>query len=514
MRLTLQRKVFLALTLLLLLLLSLFVATSRLALQRGIGPYVAEIELSRLDWVAANLQQAYAKQGSWQFLKDDPQAWHAAQMLPGFPRNGFGPRREFAGGPHGDGPPQRRGPDERRGPPLLAPQMDVLPQRYMPPPPPGALDDPRSGPITVYHRLALLAADGRTVLAGKADVDLEDLVRKPLAHDGRTIGYLALAPLQGVGTRADEAFVARQSTYLLGTGLIGLVVALLISLALARRWLASLQSLAGAARAVADGKLNVRVPVEGDDELAQLTETFNTMAARLGAVEESRQHWLADIAHELRTPIAAMRAEIEALQDGVRSFDAHTASRLHAQVMRLGKLVEDLRQVMDETHAGAEQAQAEVRPLAALLEAVDQMEPRLQQGRIAVEGLEGLRALADQRDPVVRGDPTRLAQVFANLLENTARYTQAGGRLVLHADVEDKRLVITLDDTPPAPAAADLPRLFDRFFRGDASRDRATGGSGLGLSICRAIVEAHGGRIAAQPSPLGGLRITLELPLA
>ncbi|MDB5856550.1 MAG: integral rane sensor signal transduction histidine kinase, partial [Ramlibacter sp.] len=390
----------------------------------------------------------------------------------------------------------------------------VLPQRFAPAPPP---DDPRAGPGTVYSRLALLDADGRTVVAGKVTGAFDDLVREPLVVYGRTVGYLALAPLDGVGTRADEAFIGRQSTFLLATGLVGLVVALLLSALLARRWLGALQSLAGAARAVADGKLNVRVPVEGDDEVAQLTETFNAMAAQLGAIEQSRQHWLADVAHELRTPIAAMRAEIEALQDGVRGFNAGTAHRLHGQVMRLGKLVDDLRLGMNDNHAAAALARDEVRPLAVLLDAVDLMQPRLQQGGLVVEGLDLLQALAARRDPVLRGDPTRLAQVFSNLLENTVRYTQPGGRLLLHAAVEEgtqPRLVLTLDDTPPAPPADDLPRLFDRFFRGDASRDRASGGSGLGLSICRAIVDAHGGRIAASASPLGGLRITIELPLA
>jgi len=130
--------------------------------------------------------------------------------------------------------------------------------------------------------------------------------------------------------------------------------------------------------------------------------------------------------------------------------------------------------------------------------------------------LEPLQALAAAAPTLtVRGDSSRLAQVFANLLENSLRYTDAGGRLRLQAavDADGQQLRIVIEDSAPAPREADLPRLFDRFFRGEASRDRALGGSGLGLAICKAIVQAHGGSIAAAPSPLGGLRVTVALPL-
>ncbi|NML44123.1 HAMP domain-containing protein [Ramlibacter sp. G-1-2-2] len=538
MRLTLQRKFFLALTLLLLLLLTLFVASSRLALQHGIGPYVAEIELSRLDWLVANLQTAYAERGNnWQFLNDDPQAWHSAQMLGGRePRfrgefhhggplpqgegpHGFGPPRDFAGLPQlpasGALPmPPASGEQPRfiHPPPWAQPQLDVLPQHYAPPPPPGIHDDPRAGPNSVYSRLALVSADGKQVLAGRA-ADPDAMVKRPVLVQRRIVGWLALAPLEGVGSRTDQAFLARQSTILLATGLAGLVVALLLSIFMARRWLQRLGALATGARAVADGHLDAQVPVQGNDELAQLTHDFNAMAARLHAIEQSRQQWLADVAHELRTPITAMRAEIEALQDGVRRFEPATAHRLHGQVMRLGQLVADLRLVLHETHAADQLAWTEVHPLQVLREALELMQPRLQEGRIAVQGLEQLA----NPGPLMRGDAPRLSQVFTNLLENTVRYTHPGGQLLLAATTEPgepPRLVLTLDDSAPGPTESDLPRLFERFFRGDASRARASGGSGLGLAICRAIVEAHGGRIHAQLSPLGGLRITLELPLA
>jgi two-component system sensor histidine kinase BaeS len=335
------------------------------------------------------------------------------------------------------------------------------------------------------------------------------MLRKEINVHGRTVGYLALAPLEGLGSRADRAFVERQSEFLLLTGATGLLLAFVLSVLVARRWLRPVTRMAQAAEDIAQGRLDVAVPDAGNDELAQLARTFNQMAASLASVERNRQRWLADVAHELRTPVTAMRAEIEALQDGVRTFDTHTAQRLHGQAMRLGKLVEDLRLVMD---SGQGLLQFEdVAPLEVLDDVAEAMQPRLAQAQLTLEGLPQLRAVA-ATSPLVRGDAARLAQVFMNLLENAARYTHAGGRVLLHAQVDPACVRIAIEDTAPAPAAADLPRLFERFFRAEGSRSRATGGSGLGLAICRTIVQAHGGRIVAQASPLGGLRVDIELP--
>jgi two-component system sensor histidine kinase BaeS len=497
MRLTLQRKFFLALAVLLLALLLMFVGFSRYALQRGIGPYVAEIELSRLDWFVDNLERAYAAEGGWDFLRRDPDAWHRLQR---FDRGDEGPHF----GPPPGGPPFG---DGRELPPLHAAQPDVLPRRFLPPLPPDARHDPRDDADSVYNRVSLLAADGKQLLAGRRPSD--DMLRKEINVHGRTVGYLALAPLEGLGSRADRAFVARQSTSVLLTGAGGLVLAFALSALVARRWLRPVSRMAQAAEDIAQGRLDVAVPVAGDDELAQLARTFNGMAAALASVEQSRQRWLADVAHELRTPVTAMRAEIEALQDGVRRFDGGTAQRLHGQVMRLGKLVEDLQLVMNPAQ---EMLHLEpVDPLAVLAEAAQAMQPRLVQAQLALEGLPQLHALGAD-PPYVRGDATRLAQVFMNLLENSARYTHAGGRVLLQARVDAQQVHIAIDDTAPGPLPQDLPRLFERFFRAEGSRSRATGGSGLGLAICRGIVEAHGGRIAAHASPLGGLRVEIELP--
>ena len=310
--------------------------------------------------------------------------------------------------------------------------------------------------------------------------------------------------------------MAQQSRFVVWTGLAGLGLALALSWWLTRRWLAPVRRLAQGAQEVARGRLETQLPVQGQDELALLTQNFNDMTRRLAHTEHSRQQWLADVAHELRTPLSAMRAEIEALQDGVRVFDPQTAQRLHRQVMRLGQLVDDLRLTLDEDGGAPVLATRPVQPVELLLEAVAAMRERFIAAGLSVD-TSALLPLAGPDGPQLDGDAARLHQVFANLLENSLRYTRAGGRLQLAAVLPagvPAQLQLSFDDTEPAPPAQDLPRLFERFYRGEASRSREHGGSGLGLAICRAIVAAHGGHIAAEASRLGGLRVQLLLPRA
>ena len=516
-RLTLSRKVFLALALLLVLLLLIFAGFSRLGLQRGLGPYVAEIEIRRMDWLAELLRKHYALHHNWKVLRADERAWHMLQ-LGVLDDPGAGPpwRRGPPGAPPWLPPPPW--PPGARPPPgaegaLPAPQLDLLPARHAPPPPPDVPDDPRNKPDSIYHRLGLVDAKGAWVVGAKVDPAVA--VRLPLRQGGTTIGALVLAPLQGLESDADRAFLATQSRFMVWTGVAGLTLALLLSWLWARRWFAPIGVLVEGAQSIAQGRLETRVPVQGRDELAVLARTFNYMAKRLDTIEASRRVWLTDVAHELRTPLAAMRAEIEALQDGVRTFDERTALRLHRQVIRLGQLVDDLRSSMNEPQ-DASRPFATVFPLALLAESLAATAQRFAQRAITVEARD-LEAFPAERQPAMRADAHRLHQVFMNLLENTLRYTEAGGMLQVGARVEGlcegRRLVLRFDDSAPGVAPHEMPRLFDRLFRGEASRSRVLGGSGLGLAICRAAVEAHGGTIDAGLSPLGGLRMTVTLPL-
>jgi len=301
------------------------------------------------------------------------------------------------------------------------------------------------------------------------------------------------------------------SENMLFSGLAALGFSLLAAWLLARHLLAPISDLARAARQIAGGALDTRIQVRSEDELGQLAADFNDMAERLGRVEESRRAWISESSHELRTPLAVLRAEIEAMQDGVRTPNAATLARLHKQVQQLTKLVDDLRLTLDREPAeGAMERElvAWVAPVAVLEEAIETFRERYDAANIRLDSAQLVDAGWQ-----LRGDAGRLLQVFGNLLENSLRYTHAGGQLRIGARASTPQLLLEFDDSAPAPPAAALPRLFERFFRAEPSRSRAFGGSGLGLAICRTLVEAHGGQISATPSALGGLKICIELPL-
>ncbi|PUA96158.1 two-component system sensor histidine kinase BaeS [Acidovorax sp. 107] len=537
--LTLHRKAFIALAALLLTLLLIFVGFSRLGLQRGLGPYVAEIELARMDWLAERLQSHHTQTGGWDSLRGQAALWGLLT------HPGGGPRGPGSARPANGSPPDRTGTAPFAAPPLppdlaLEPSgmahtppgshsgsdIGMAASNGLPPRPPDSLRPldrrpapPQRHPDDIYPRLGLLDAQDQLVAGTPPQPWGARLALR--GANGQVIGHLVLAPPQGVRSEADQAFLAQHLGFVAWTGLAGLALALLLSGWLARRWLAPVEALATGARGIAQGHLHTRVPVHGNDELAQLARTFNTMAEQLGSIEASRRQWLGDVAHELRTPLAAMRAEIEAVQDGIRPFDDKTALRLHRQVMRLIQLVGDLRASLDVVGTSAPSAQVPVHPLSLLAEALASMRPRLAQAGIDVDttGLDALTAQGTaQPAPLVRGDAQQLHQVFLNLLENSLRYTDAGGLLRIAARLLPPadgvpQLQVQLDDSAPGVPAHELPRIFDRLYRAETSRNRDHGGSGLGLAICRAIVLAHSGTLTAEPSPLGGLRITLQLPL-
>jgi signal transduction histidine kinase len=252
-----------------------------------------------------------------------------------------------------------------------------------------------------------------------------------------------------------------------------------------------------AARAIATGDLSRRVPVHSTDELGELAAAFNAMAADLAAAEAQRRQMVADIAHELRTPLSVLQANLEAMQDGILPVDDRQLASLYEETVLLGRLVADLRLL-----SLAEAGQLKLNLVATDLgELVRRTAERLRPV-VEARGIElTVEVAADP--PGIQADPDRLTQVLNNLIENALRYTSAGGRVVLTAGWSDKpgptrRPMLSVTDTGQGVAVADLPHIFDRFYRGDKSRTRTSGGSGLGLAIVKQLVEAHGGRVWAE----------------
>lgn len=331
----------------------------------------------------------------------------------------------------------------------------------------------------------------------------------PLQGANEIVGYL-LPDQQQVGRMelggAEQTFLL-QVRAALGWGALGaFIAALLVGGLLMRGIVKPVQRLTQTAQEIAGGNLQVRAPVSGRDEIAQLSQTFNEMAQSLEDAEAARRAQTADIAHELRNPLSVLQGTLEALTDGVYEPTPENLLPMVDQVRTLNRVVEDLR-LLALFDAG--ELHLDVQPLdpTAFLRRVAEAH------RLSLEE-KGLTFHITMPEilPAVSADPDRLAQVIGNILSNAARYVPAGGTVRLTAGAQEGGVVVRVaDDGPGVPAEA-LPHLFERFWRGDPSRSRATGGSGLGLAIARRIVEAHEGRIRAELTPGGGLTFVFWLP--
>ncbi len=375
--------------------------------------------------------------------------------------------------------------------------------------PRGPPEDPRpppAGPFDLGPRLALYdAARDPVVTAAQPSAHYQEW---PLHHGSEVIGYLRLFDAERIEGFDEIAFARSQFRFAIWAALAVLALAALSAIALAARLRAPIGRLAAATRSLAGGDYAVRVDAERGDELGQLGGDFNRLATALDDHRNARRQWGADIAHELRTPLAILRGEIQALQDGVRPLDRAALDSLEGESSRLGRLIEDLYQ-LSLSDAGALEYRFEAVDLVELLR--DQVEQR--RNPLALAGLALAVDLGTLERLVVRADATRLGQLVDNLLVNAERYTDAPGRIELRLLADQRHARIVVDDSPPGVPPSALPRLFERLYRVEASRNRATAGAGLGLAICRNIVLAHGGQISALNSPLGGLRVVVDLPL-
>lgn len=287
-----------------------------------------------------------------------------------------------------------------------------------------------------------------------------------------------------------------------------LVTALAASWLLAQRLTGPIRTLSDAAERIGHGSYQARVPVAATgDELAALANAFNQMAAALEATERHRQALLADLAHELRTPLATLEAYIEGLADGVVGADMEAWTVLQAELDRLRRLTEDLTAVSRAEEHRLDLRPSLVDPAALVTRAIQAAEPAYVAKGVALQASIG-HGLSQ-----VRVDPDRLGEVLANLLANALRHTPAGGRVDLTARGLGDKLELAVTDTGEGIPPELLERVFERFFRVDPARTRNSGGSGLGLTITRAIVEAHGGRVWAESAGRsGGARFVVRLP--
>ena len=368
---------------------------------------------------------------------------------------------------------------------------------------------------SVTDRVAVLDTDGKVVVdTGEASLGEQHPLQQtengiPIIVDSKTIGTVLVGSMiEPVLNPADEDFLRSVNLSILLTSATVGVLAIVLGSLLFRQITLPLRALSLSAQAIATGDLGRRVEVRSDDEIGQVARSFNRMAESLGQADAQRRNMIADIAHELRTPLTVVQGNLEALMDGVYDLTLENVAAVHKQTVILTRLVADLR---DLALAEAGQLRLE-RKTVSLADVISQVSDGLEVQ--AHEKGVTMKFETAENLPKIQADEQRITQVLYNLISNALRHTPAGGTITTNAELREDRVLIIVRDTGSGIAPEELPRVFERFYRADRSRARSTGGSGLGLTIAKQIVEAHGGQIWAQSWLGTGSTFAFSLPLS
>ena len=334
------------------------------------------------------------------------------------------------------------------------------------------------------------------------------MIRVPVkTSQGTTVGWLIASYESGISNQLDQRFDTQQMHISWLIAGLSLFVALLVTLFLARGFLKPIKRLLEGTHQLAKGDFSARVSEVGQDELGQLAKDFNHLASTLEKNEQMRRDYMADISHELRTPLSVLRGELEAVQDGVRQATPETINSLLNETQTLIKLVNDLHQLSLSDRGSLVYRMQSIDIIPIIEMNLGQAKWRLEDRQLT------LNTQFSSHSPLF-ADPDRINQLFYNLMENSLRYTDPHGKIAVSVTQQNQQLIIEWEDSAPGLSVEQCQHLFERFYRVEASRNRASGGSGLGLAICYNIVEAHNGTISAAPSTLGGVKVTIQLPIA
>ena len=361
-------------------------------------------------------------------------------------------------------------------------------------------------------RIILAEADGTVVvdtagtLTGKQLQD-DDLARgAPITVGEQRVGTLIITPLYMPATPAGDFLGAVNRSALLA-GIVAASLALILGSVLFVQMIRPLRRLSAAAKGIAAGDLSQRVQVTSRDEIGQVALTFNSMADTLQRYAAERRDIIGDIAHDLRTPLSIIQSNLEAMLDGVLPSSPEELTSLHQETLLLNRLITDLRTLSLAESGQLHLQKCSVEPGLLIQQVSDRMRLSAEEKNIALE-----TDIASDL-PQVQADPERLMQVMTNLVDNAIRYSPNGTRVILGAHPAVGCVELSVSDNGLGISPEDTPHVFERFWRGEKSRNRATGGSGLGLAIVKQLVEAHHGQVRVESQLGRGTRIDVQLPL-
>lgn len=480
---------------------------SRLSFERGFNHYMEQKEASRNARLIMALEQHFTYNGNWNAFKVNPHYWELFvwQYSGNMRQRGERPI-PFPFPPELDTRMNDDNDDSVPGSAFIIRKNTQDDRRDIGREPPRPEDFLRHQP---YKRFILLDHKEKKISGKKWRNETYFFSDLYINIDGnkQLVGYLGTPMNPALRDLRDNEFAKRQQNHFLFMAMVALAIALVCAIPLSYLLTQRVKKLAIHVQQLSKGDYQQRLSTKGQDEISTLAENLNHLAHTLNQTEQARKRWVADISHELRTPLAVLKADLEALEDGVRKFDTKAISRLQKHAARLTSLVNDLYQ-LSLTDIGAMSYRKQTCDIAEIVEELSvSLQDKLIQHQLDMK-------LKIPSQPVIAfADPERLHQLFLNLFNNSINYTEAPGEIHVALTTDAHQAVFVIEDSAPGVDPALHEKLFERLYRAESSRSRETGGAGLGLSICRNIVEAHAGHVSIETSHLGGLKISVYLPL-
>jgi len=428
---------------------------------KGFLNYINDSEIESLQPLLVNLGEQYSDNDSWDWLLQNDSIW--PRLINDSTRNN-----------------RRSQPEGRTGPKR------------------------RPSPSERIRRLVLADAD-QQVLRGRLDAG-RTVQWMPIEMGGSVVGYLGYKPSARLPGQLDNVFATQQKNSFAIASLLMVALSALLAAILSSRIVRPVLDVNDAVSEISDGRYEHRVETSRQDELGDLSRNINQLAYTLEHSRSARREWIAELSHELRTPVAILQSEVEAIEDGIRPLDRQAIKSLHAETLRLSHLINDLHELTLSDIGALEYRMGPLNLLTLIEERTKALEALRLEKQIA------LHIEAPVSECTIQGDQQRLGQLLDNLLQNSIRYTDKGGEIQIELLHLNGRIQLSWQDSSPGLTDEQLPKLFDPLFRAEESRNRTQGGSGLGLTIAQKIVLAHQGSIEVAHSPSGGLAIIIQFP--
>jgi two-component system sensor histidine kinase BaeS len=485
---SISTKLFLALVGLTTLVLVATLLLARWSFDQGFLDYVRAQEERRLNSLASDLASHYVANGN-AWSEQSPQVFE--QLLNKWHPGARGPLV---------GPGAR---DKFRRPPGRA---DKKTKFRRPPPPRHSGNDPRTGPPPKEHPTNLIDSLGQ-LIAGPQQLPLgHHEVKVAVQIEGEIVAHLTTVVEINTDSSLETEFSEQQTRASILIAVLSLIIAGFASWWLVRMLLAPVLRMKDGVAHLASGDYSNRLDSERNDELGALMVDIDQLALKLEKNRDSRKRWLADISHELRTPVTILAGEIEAIKDGLRPLDISQVESLGHEVDRLRHLINDLYELSLSDIGGLRYEFKRLDLANALESVVVQNQSRIKEAGVKL-------IFHSEPSAYISADVNRLEQLFTNLINNSLAYTDKPGQLKISLKISNDSTAVAIEDSAPRVDEAAMKEMFEPLYRQDSSRSRRVAGAGLGLTICRNIVQAHGGEIAACQTSLGGVCIKVEFPL-